>query len=317
MIRQMKTGKFSCLLMLVVIGGAVLCSASPQIQDQKSIDSGKLLTRLHKLLRTRPVKTDEVVDSLLVGFFNTSFDRTTQTKRGVMREGTTKEGFSVNLEVDVYPDGFRKFYLSLGKAHVLTFEDIERTLIRVRMEWFDDPGSRKLRSMLLFNDANAGHQARTAWKEYCKKISLENPDLPVLDLHQNYRTSFVRLYEGQDGAVFGTFCGYAGIAPDSRVSMVKLLYRRQVTAMRYSLRSPSVVTKLYAAEALLLLDRAGHRLEQSDRRLINALHDSSQMVTTCFGGTYQEMSVTDAFSKFTTQSVKNYLETFKKLGYLK
>jgi hypothetical protein len=285
-----------------------------KIEKEPEIVTQQLIARLQQLLAVPKVQTNKMLDNLLTGPYQVDLSPTKQygflTTR---RDGKIINGLPVCLIITTFPDGFREGSLSLGPAHFLIISDFEGMAIRVRLSFLknEKPINRRL-----YFDEMIAKKAKDAWSGYCERISLSEPSLPALKLNEQYRNDFISLYERTAGGVFGTFCDYAGTPPDDRLAQVRMLHAGQKTAFRYILRSKSTVSKLYAAEALLLLKKQNQRLDSGDIALLNKLQNDEQLIETCEGCEYSYISAGKVFNLFKTESIEKVLGEFKKLGYI-
>lgn len=302
---------------VIVLALLVLSSPHPvSANETEAVVTSALIATLRALLKTSPVRTEELIARLLEGHYECTLDSSDDPQGDSVRTGTTRSGLSVSVAVSAFPDGYREVVLSLGPAHVLEIGEIAGIVTVARLAWLDDAGKGRARSLRLYYDAKAARRSRDAWAGYCQSLSVANPDLPPLRLEEAHRRTFIALYASDSEGVFGSFCDYAGIPPDKRVAQIRLLAAGQVTALRYALRSSSTVSRLYAVEALLVLQRGGYSLSDADAALIQQLRLDEQPIETCSGCEHGSTRAKDAFDLFTTGRKSEFLARYRKLGYL-
>lgn len=288
-----------------------------RVQDSNQVDTATLRLRLRQLLGTKGARTEELITRLLVGNWETSFESSDESGINTRRDGETREKLSVVLSVDTFPDGYRRTELILGPAHVVVFENLGDELFRARLEWVETTGKFRERSETLYHDRRVGSHVASEWNAYLRRLAGEHPDLPPLELSVSLRDVFSRLYLGPPDGTFGLFCGYAGTPPGRREAQVKLLDKNEAVALRYVLRAKSVVSRIYAAEGLLMLQREGIQLEETDAALIRALQKLPDMISTCEGCETETKVVEEAFRMFSDERKGRFLAIFRELGYLK
>lgn len=84
---------------------------------------------------------------------------------------------------------------------------------------------------------------------------------------------------------WGTVCYYAGVAPAGREATEKLIAAGHPEAFRVALRGLNPEGRLYAAEALLRLEKKGTPLSPADRDTIEKLRRLPVPIETCSGCT--------------------------------
>lgn len=304
------------VFVLLLVASPVLCTTGPGDGPTPSVDTMRLLARLRTILRERPLRTDALVDSILSGPFETTFEPAVAEGSDTRREGRTRANVSVGVYTTSFPDGSREVLVILGPMHVLSLQDIRGTLVDARLSWITNPDDPKAVSRRLYRDPAAAKQRTGAWSAYCEKISRERPELPPLELPERYREPFVTLYEPPGAGVFGDFCDVAGVPPAGRVAQMKLVAGRRTTALRYALRAPSAVSRLYAAEGLLVLQRSGSRLAPADAALVERLGRDSELVETCSGCEHTKTSVRDVLDRRSIEPLPSFIKHFKEAGYL-
>ena len=80
---------------------------------------------------------------------------------------------------------------------------------------------------------------------------------------------------------FGYSCFHDGGKPQGRQAMLDLLDRNKISLLQNVLRSPNPVGRLYALEALLILDKKGYALEATDREQIEMILESEIQISNC------------------------------------
>lgn len=82
---------------------------------------------------------------------------------------------------------------------------------------------------------------------------------------------------------YGWICEYStvGMAPQQREAILLLVENREVELIRQVLRGPNIEGRVYAADALLFLERYGVSLSKDDSLRIAQLRHSDEEVRTC------------------------------------
>lgn len=94
-------------------------------------------------------------------------------------------------------------------------------------------------------------------------------DLRLPDLHQ--------------GPAFGMKCGFAGVDPEPRTQIEALIAYKDTTGIFSWLREGDLVHRVYAAEAVIRLQRKGLAIPAREKALVDTLRRSTEKVWTCSG----------------------------------
>lgn len=121
----------------------------------------------------------------------------------------------------------------------------------------------------------------------------EFKDLPVpAELIERYRL----LSSPSKEVVVGDACGYGGGPPEGKKGIDVLVQAGRLDLVENLLSGPNLGGRVYAALALLQLEREGTTLSEIIRTRISKLRNSNVMIMTCGGCLSMHQSIRDIFA---------------------
>jgi len=94
------------------------------------------------------------------------------------------------------------------------------------------------------------------------------------------------------GPIYGSHCGFIGEDPNARKSIEHYIESKQVDFIHEWLASEKLVEQVYAAEALLRLEKEkGYTLNYYEREKIRKLSTDSSEILTCSGCSFSHRRV--------------------------
>lgn len=86
-----------------------------------------------------------------------------------------------------------------------------------------------------------------------------------------------------EGPPFGHRCGFAGVDPEPRTQIEALIAQNDTSEIFNWLQRKDLVYRVYAAEALIRLEKNGMIIPAAELALVETLKNSTQEVYVCSG----------------------------------
>lgn len=100
------------------------------------------------------------------------------------------------------------------------------------------------------------------------------------------------------GYIYGSYCGIAGTPPVLRKDIEVFIKNEDITAIDNWLNSPSLVHRVYAAEALIRLDNQFIPISEEQKDKIKKTKSLETIITSCSGCIRGDITVQEALSDF-------------------
>lgn len=97
---------------------------------------------------------------------------------------------------------------------------------------------------------------------------------------------------------YGTYCGFAGKQPPSRIVVEELINTRNVTELENWLSSPNLVIQAYAAEAMIRLHNDGIKISHDVYQSVIQIKEKDDEIDTCSGCILNTLTVKEALKNF-------------------
>jgi len=122
-----------------------------------------------------------------------------------------------------------------------------------------------------------------SWHQYWQDTSDEPVILPKVGTSPEASQAYFELLGAFGQNEYGWICEYGtiGMPPDQRRAILHLVREREVDLIRTLLQGPNLEGHVYAADALLYLEHLGHPIQEADRKAIEAMYESNEVVRTC------------------------------------
>jgi hypothetical protein len=151
------------------------------------------------------------------------------------------------------------------------------------------------------------------------KISDNFSDLPRLTIKRDSERIFLKLFENKYENIYAKSCGVSGMPSNTYLAYLHLTFLKQVVPLKYLLYSSNHINKVYAAEALLLLNSNGNFLNEKDIKEIDSLRKSQKIIEVCNGCEYQKATIENVLKYLGKKPEKVLLREWndcKKNGWL-
>jgi len=126
-------------------------------------------------------------------------------------------------------------------------------------------------------------------------------DTLIKELSNEFKTEYykdIKLDSFFNKVVYGTHCGIAGIQPEYRTFMEKLVSERNAQSLEKWLCSETAEIQLYGMEGLYELKKKGYNLTIKQQKLIKIIKSKNGNLRTCSGCIYDQESIKGATSSF-------------------
>ncbi|MCI0605345.1 hypothetical protein L0156_20365 [bacterium] len=163
----------------------------------------------------------------------------------------------------------------------------------------------------LYDSSKGWARYEQAWNEYLSGYLQERPFLPDIKLPYALRESFLLLIDPSKEGIYGFFCDVAGMAPAKRRAIMRLLDAKQYSAIRHVLHSHSNVSKVYAAEALMMLRNDGEVLDPTDEQIITGLKAREDSIEVCEGCEHSNRKIRDILSEAEKLRLPDLLQLYR------
>jgi hypothetical protein len=100
---------------------------------------------------------------------------------------------------------------------------------------------------------------------------------------EEYKEAYLILTDPFEQYDFGESCYYAGKPPAGRVAIRNLVDGRQIDLIRAALRSLNPEGRVYAAEVLINVRKAGQSIGDDDLTAIRKIRESEVLLSACYG----------------------------------
>jgi len=118
------------------------------------------------------------------------------------------------------------------------------------------------------------------------------------------RSSYELLISPNGSLEIGSQCGFAGKTMEGLVAIRKLAKARRIDLIRNVLSGPNPGGRVYAAQALLELERRGSNINAGDKEKIRKITSSKITLTVCYGCLFSTLTAKEILDSETRSPLR-------------